>query len=361
MKKILLLLMIVTMLISVIGCAKKEAVDTDKLKVGFVYVGPVGDAGWTYAHNQGRIEVEKMDIVEKTIFAESVQENAESERTIRQMAEKDCDLIFTTSFGFMDYTINSAKDYPEKTFMHCSGYKTSENVSAYFGKMYQARYLAGIVAGKMTENNLIGYVAPFPIPECVRLANAFYLGVKSVNPDAKMKMVFVNSWYDPSKEKEYASSLIDAGCDLIAQHADSAAPQQAAEERGVWCIGYNTDMRDFAPTRNLTSTVWNWSVFYKDVVTKVHNKTWTSGNYWPGIETGIVGLAPYNDAVTEDIRTLVDVKKQELIDGTLDIFAGPLYDNSGNLKVEEGATISSEDLTKIDWYVDGIETEKSTK
>lgn len=361
MKKLILGLLVISLLVLIAGCGEKKATDASKMKVGFVYIGPVGDAGWTYAHNEGRLAVEKMDIVEKTIFAENVKENAESERTIRQMADQGCDLIFTTSYGFMDYTLNVANSYPDKTFMHCSGYKTTDNMSAYFGKMYQARYLAGIVAGKMTKKNLIGYVAPFPIPECTRLANAFYLGVQSVNPDAKMKIVFVNSWYDPAKEKEYASSLIDAGCDLIAQHADSAAPQQAAEERGVWCIGYNTDMRDFAPTMNLTSTIWNWDVFYTDVVEKVHNKTWKSGNYWLGIETGIVGLAPFNPAVPEDVIKLVDEKKQEMIDGTLKVFAGPLYDNNGDLKVAEGSIMKDQELNQFDWFVNGVYTESTDK
>lgn len=356
MKRLILGLLVIS-LILVAGCGGEKAKDDSKLKVGFVYIGPVGDAGWTYAHNEGRLAVDKMDIVEKTIFAENVKENAESERTIRQMADQGCDLIFTTSFGFMDYTLNVAQAYPDKTFMHCSGYKTADNMSAYFGKMYQARYLAGIAAGKMTEKNLIGYVAPFPIPECTRLANAFYLGVKSVNPDAKMKIVFVNSWYDPAKEKEYTLSLIDAGCDLIAQHADSAAPQQAAEERGVWAIGYNTDMRDFAPTKNLTSTVWHWDVFYTDVVEKVHNKTWESGNYWLGIETGIVGLAPFSPDVPQDVVKLVEAKKQEMIDGTLHVFAGPLSDNKGVEKVPEGTLMTDEELIQFDWFVDGIYTE----
>ncbi len=358
MKRLTCLILIVVVAILMLACGAEKKADNNKLKVGFVYVGPIGDGGWTYAHNEGRLAIEKMDIVEKTIFSESVAESADAESTIRKMANADCDIIFTTSYGFMDYTVNAAKDYPEKTFMHCSGYKTTDNVSAYFGKMYQARYLAGISAGKMTENNLIGYVAPYENPECIRIANAFYLGAKSVNPDVKMKLVYVNSWYDPAKEKEYTLSLIDAGCDLIAQHADSAAPQQAAEERGVWCIGYNTDMRDFAPKMNITSTVWDWSGFYTDVVEKVHEGTWESGKYNPGIESGIVGLAPFNEAVPKEIVELVEAKKLEIIEGKLKVFAGPINDSQGQLKVNEGAVATSDELSTMDWYVEGIMADK---
>ncbi|MCL4442351.1 MAG: BMP family ABC transporter substrate-binding protein, partial [Firmicutes bacterium] len=236
------------------GCGKKqeekkEAGDSGKFKVAFMYVGPVGDGGYTYAHDQGRKYLEeKMPDVQATIV-ESVPDTnaADPERELTRLAEEGNKVIFATSFGYMDPTINVAKKYPNVVFMHCSGFKTAENVGTYFGRMYQARYLTGIVAGKTTKSNLIGYVGAYPIPEVVRGINAFTQGVRSVNPKAKVKVVWTNTWYDPAKEKEAGKTLLDAGCDVIAQHQDTPGPQQAAEEKGKFGIGYNSDMSKFAP------------------------------------------------------------------------------------------------------------------
>lgn len=342
------------------ACGKQETSGgTDKagekFKVGFVYVGPVGDAGWTYAHDQGRKYLEeKMPDVE-TMYVESVPEGADAERVLTDLAEKGCKVIFATSFGYMDPVQNVAAKYPDVTFLHCSGYKTAENVGTYFGRMYQARYLTGLVAGKMTKTNTIGYVAAFPIPEVVRMINAFTLGVREVNPNAKVKVVWTNTWYNPAAEKEAAQSLLDAGADVIAQHQDTPGPQQAAEERGAYAIGYNTDMRKFAPKANLTSAIWNWGPYYYETVKAVREGTWKSEQYWGPMADGIVDIAPLSDAVPEDVKKLVEEKKQAIIKGEFDVFSGPIKDQNGNVKVAKGQKMTDQELLSFDWFVEGVE------
>jgi basic membrane protein A len=227
------------------------------MQVGFVYVSPIGDAGWSYAHDQGRLAVEAMDGV-STAYVEAVQEGPDSERVILNMARKGYDVIFATSFGYMDPMLKVAKQFPKVTFMHCSGFKSAPNMGNYFGRMYQARYLTGMVAGAMTKSNILGYAAAFPIPEVIRGINAFALGAQSVNPKAQVRVVWTKTWYDPATEKEAAKSLLDVGADVIAQHQDSPGPQEAAQEKGVYSIGYNSDMSAFAPKAHMTAPIWNW-------------------------------------------------------------------------------------------------------
>lgn len=300
--------------------AKKE------IKAAFVYVSPIGDAGWTYMHDQGRLFIEKNYGI-KTAYAENIAEGGDDERVIREFAEQGYDVIFTTSFGFMDATLTVAKDFPKTIFMHCSGYETAENVGTYFGRMYQARYLTGIVAGAMTKTDKIGYVAAVPIPEVIRGINAFALGVKKVNPDAKVYVVWTGTWYDPAKEKDAALSLIESGCDVIAQHQDSPAAQQAAEEKGVYSIGYHSDMSKFAPNAHLTAAVWNWSVIYSYIIEEVMNGSWKSEKIWWGLDKGVVGIAPLSKVVPEDIRAMVEEEKQKYLKGTVPVqypFVGPI-------------------------------------
>lgn len=327
-----------------------------EIKAAFVYVSPVGDAGWTYAHDQGRQFIEKKYGI-KTAYTENVAEGGDDERVIREYAEQGYDVIFTTSFGFMDATITVAKDFPNTIFMHCSGYKTAENVGTYFGRMYQARYLTGLIAGKMTKTNKIGYVAAHPIPEVIRGINAFALGVKKVNPDAKVYVVWTGTWYDPAKEKEAALSLIDEGCDVIAQHQDSPAAQQAAEERGVYSIGYHSDMAKFAPHAHLTSAVWNWSVIYSYIIEQVMKGTWKSEKIWWGIEKGVVDISPISDAVPEDVKKMVEEEKQKYLSGDVPKqypFVGPIYDQQGNLVKAEGEVMSDDELLSMNFFVDNV-------
>ncbi|PID74524.1 MAG: BMP family ABC transporter substrate-binding protein [Deltaproteobacteria bacterium] len=329
------------------GAADKE------MKVGFVYVSPVGDAGYSYAHDIGRKAIEEMDGV-TTSYVESVAEGTDSERVILNMARKGYDLIFSTSFGFMDPTLKVAKQFPDVAFMHCSGFKKSENMSNYFGRMYQARYLSGIVAGKMTKSNTIGYVAAFPIPEVIRGINAFTLGVQSVNPKATVRVVWTKTWYDPATEKEAAKSLLDVNADVIAQHQDSPGPQEAAEERGVYSIGYNSDMSNFAPKAHLTAPVWNWGPYYVQIVEQVRNGTWKAESAWPGLEQGIIDLAPFGAMVPADVVELVNKVKQEIASGKKKVFVGPIKDQNGEIKIAAGKAADDRQLLGMTWFVEGV-------
>ena len=353
MKKVYLLsaLLIFAMLIT--ACGGGAAKDSGKMKAGFVYVGPVGDAGWTKSHDEGRLAMEELDFMEESTYVESVPEGAEATRVITELAESGCKIIFTTSFGYMDPTMEVAAKYPDVTFLHATGYKKTENFTNYMGKMYQAKYLAGIVAGKETTTNKIGYVAPFPIPEVIRLVNAFTLGAQSVNPDITVQVLWTNSWFDPVHEKEAANTMIAAGCDVITQGADSAGPQEAAEAAGVKSIGYDSDMSMFAPTAHLTAPVWHWGIYYKDVAQKVHDGTWTNEPIWWGIETGICDLSPFNDSVSQEIQDLVAQKKAEVIADD-NIFTGPLYDQTGTERVAEGVKMTDGEKLSFQWFVKGV-------
>ncbi|WP_026836264.1 BMP family ABC transporter substrate-binding protein [Limisalsivibrio acetivorans] len=325
------------------------------IKAGFVYVGPVGDAGWTYAHDEGRKVMEELPYVTKTTFIESVPEGADSTRIITSLAKKGYNLIFTTSFGYMDPTIEVAKRNKDIVFMHCSGYKTAENVGTYFGRMYQPRYLSGIIAGKMTESDTIGYVAAFPIPEVIRGINAFTLGVRSVNPDAKVKVVWTHTWFDPGKEREAAESALDAGADVITMHQDTPAPLQAAEKRGAYAIGYNSDMSKFAPKAFLTAPVWNWEAVYTQIAEEVHNGNWESRQIWWGLDKKLVDLAPINDAVPAEVKDMVMEQYEALASGRTDVFTGPIKDQSGKVVVPSGKTMTDGEMLSMDFFVEGVQ------
>ncbi|PIE56174.1 MAG: BMP family ABC transporter substrate-binding protein [Desulfobulbus propionicus] len=330
------------------------AMAADKeMNVGFVYVSPIGDAGWSFAHDQGRQALEEMEGI-KTSFVESVQEGPDAERVILNMARKKFDLIFATSFGYMDPMLKVARQFPDTTFMHCSGFKLADNMGNYFGRMYQARYLAGMVAGAMTTSNTLGYVAAFPIPEVIRGINAFTLGAQAVNPKVSVRVVWTKTWYDPATEKDAAKSLLDVGADVIAQHQDSPGPQEAAQEKGVYSIGYNSDMSTFAPKSHLTAPIWNWAPFYKATVAAVKNGTWKSGSTWVGLEEGIVDLAPFGDMVPEDLRAKVMAKKASLTAGTDKVFVGPIKDQKGNIKIAEGTAATDKELLGMTWFVQGV-------
>lgn len=364
LRVLLLMLLALAITVTAVGCGEKPEANQagegqgDKMKVAFIYVGPAGDKGWSWTHDQGRKYLaEKLPWVDADTYVESVPEGADVERVLTELAEQGNKVIFATSFGYMEYILKVAKNYPDVVFMHCSGYKTAENVGTYFGAMEEPRYLSGMVAGKMTKSNLIGYVAAHPIPEVIRGINAFTLGVRSVNPEAKVKVVWINTWYDPATEKQAALSLLDAGADVIAQHQDTPGPQQAAQERGAYAIGYNTDMREFAPEASLTSPIWNWGPYYVETVKAVKNGTWKPEQYYGRMKDGIVDLAPFNDKVPQEVRDLVNEKKQEIIDGKFFVFQGPIKDQEGNLRVKEGERLSHEEVLGINWFVEGVEGE----
>jgi len=334
--------------------AEAPAEEAKTLKAGFVYVSPVGDAGYSYAHDLGRKAVDGLDYV-TTAYVESVPEGADSERVIRNMARKGFDVIFTTSFGYMDPTIKVGKEFPDVNFMHCSGFKKSENVSNYFGRIYQSRYLTGLVAGSMTKSNKLGYVAAFPIPEVIRGINAFTIGAREMNPDVEVRVVWTKTWYDPALEKDAAKSLLDAGCDVIAQHQDSPAPQEAAQEAGAYSVGYNSDMSSFAPKAHLTSAIWNWGPAYVKTMEQVKNGTWNGNqsNWW-SMADGVVDIAPMGPMVPEDVKAKVNAHKANLAAGQDTIFAGPIKNQKGEVVVAEGTTVPDGDLLGMTWFVEGV-------
>lgn len=325
-----------------------------EFKVGFIYVSPVGEAGWSYAHDQGRKAVEDIPGV-TTAFQEAVPDGPDAERVLVNMARKGFDMVLATSYGYMDPLNKTAKQFPKTVFLHCSGFKReSPNVGTYFGRIYQARYLSGMVAGAMTKSKTIGYVAAFPIPEVIRGINAFALGVQAVNPEAQVRVVWTKTWYDPATEKEAAKSLLDVGADVITMHQDSPGPMEAAQERGAWAIGYNSDMSRFAPKAHLTAPVWNWGVLYKKLVEDVKAGRWQSEDLWWGMETGVVDLAPFGPMVPEAVRTRVDQAKQDIIAGKLTVFSGPVLDQAGKERAPKGAVVPDQELRGMTWFVKGV-------
>lgn len=328
----------------------------DKVKVGFVYVGPVGDHGWTYRHDHGRIAVEEQfgDKVE-TSYVESVKEGPDAERVIRQMASSGHDLIFTTSFGFMNPTVKVAKRFPDVKFEHATGYKRAPNVSTYMARFYEGRYVAGTIAGHMTKSGTIGYIGSFPIPEVVRGINSFTLALRKVRPDAEVKVVWVNSWYDPGKEGDAAKALIDQGADVILQHTDSPAPLQVAEARGVFAVGQASDMARFAPKAQLTAIIDDWNGYYVKRTEDVMNGTWESADTWGGLDTGMVKMAPYNDAIPADVQEEARAVEEGIKSGALHPFTGPINDQDGKERVAAGETLTDDVLLAMDWYVEGVQ------
>lgn len=334
-----------------------KAIPKEDLKIGFVYVGPVGDEGYSFAHDQGRKKmIENLGLSEdQVIIKESVPENADCEKALNDMVDQGCNVIFSTSYGFMDFTLNVAKQHPDVYFFHCSGYKTADNMSAYFGRMYEMRYLSGIAAGLKTKSNKIGYVAAMPLPEVTRGINAFTLGVRSVNPDATVEVKWTNNWFDPSGEKQAAVELLNSGCDVLGQHCDSAGPVVAAQEKGAWAVGYNADTLSKGPDAYLTAPLWDWGIYYTEQVQKIIDGTWKSENYWGHghMDEGIVKLDKLSANCAEGTQEAIQ-KAQEEIDNGKHVFAGPLKDNEGNVKVQEGATMTDEEMLSMDWFVEGV-------
>lgn len=327
----------------------------DPMKVGFVYVGPIGDHGWSYQHDQGRkaLEAHFGDKVQTT-YVENVNEGADAERTIRRLAQAGNDVIFTTSFGFMNPTARVAADYPEKTFLHATGYKQAENLSTYLSVTYEGRYVTGTAAGMVTKSNVLGYIGSFPIPEVIRDINATYLGAKAVNPDVELKVVWVNTWFDPAKEADAANTLMDQGADVIIQHTDSPAPLLAAQKRGVWGVGQASDMSHFAPDAHLLSVVNNWGPYYIKSVQDVMDGTWESGDYWGGIHDDVIQVAAISDKLTEEQRAKVDSVIESIRSGEFHPFTGPIKDQTGTVRVADGVEMTHAELASMDWYVEGM-------
>ena len=343
--------------VALLGLSALCAAASAPIKIAFVYVGPIADGGWSYQHNLGRLALQKeLGAKIETNYVESVPETADAERVIRQLAAKDYAVIFTTSFGYMDPTLKVAKLFPQVHFEHATGYKVSANVVTYEARFYEGAYLLGVLAGRMSKSNTLGYVGSFPIPEVLRNIDAFTLGARSVNPKIRTKVVWVDTWYDPGKERQAAEALIAQGADVLAQNTDSPATVQVAEEKGIYAFGWDSDMAKYGPHAQLTANTENWGPYYIDEVNKALDGSWTGGRKNRlGIKEGVVVLTPLNAAIPADVARLFDTKKQAIVAGTLLPFAGPIKDNTGAVKVPAGSSLSVEDLGAINWYVDGVD------
>ena len=328
---------------------------TSKMKVAFVYVGPVGDAGWTKKHDDGRKELEAaMGDKVQTTFLESVPEGAESEATFERLAREGNKIIFATSFGYMDQMLAVAAKYPDVVFMHATGYKTAANMGTYFGAAEEARYLSGMAAGSMTKSNKLGYVAAFPIPEVIRGINAFTLGAQKVNPNVTVDVVWTSTWFNPTTEKEAAQSLLNKGIDVIGQHQDTPGPGEAAEAAGAKWVGYNDDMSRFAPKAWLTAPTWDWGPFYIKTAKDVMAGTWKSEQYYGTMADGLVKLAPVSDSVPADIRAAIADTQKQIISGEFAPFTGPISKQDGSSAYAAGAKATLAELLKMDYFVKGV-------
>ena len=337
-------------------CLSGAASAQEKTKVGFIYVGPIGDGGWTYEHDQGRLAIEEEfgDAVE-TVYQESVPEGADAERALTQMALQGADLIFATSFGFMDPTVAVAEKFPDVKFEHATGYKRADNVSIYSARFYEGRAVQGHIAGKMTETGKIGYIASYPIPEVIRGINSAYIHARKANPDVEFSVIWVYTWFDPAKEADAATALIEQGADVILQHTDSTAPQAAAEAAGdVITFGQASDMSEYAPFPRVSSIIDNWSPYYIARTRAVIDGTWESSDTWDGIAEGMVEIGEITDAVPNDVKAEAEAMIAEMAAKEYHPFTGPLKRQDGSDWLAEGETADDGVLLGMDFYVEGL-------
>jgi basic membrane protein A and related proteins len=327
----------------------------EKLKACWVYVGPVGDFGYSYQHDLGRKAVEKElgDKVE-TVFLENVAEGPDAERAIERLARDGCKIIFTTSFGFMDPTIKVAAKYPDIKFEHATGYKKADNVAIYNARFYEGRYVMGQIAAKMSKTGVAGYIVSFPIPEVIMGINAFMLGAQSVNPDFKVKIVWVNSWYDPGKEADAAKVLFGQGADIMVQHTDSTAPLQIAQEQGKLGFGQSSDMIKFAPKAQLTSNTDDWDPYYIARVKAVLDGTWTATDTWGGMKDGMVVLSPFTN-MPDDVKKMAEDTVAKIKSGEFHPFTGPITKQDGTTVGEPGKPLPDSELLSMNYYIKGID------
>ncbi len=349
-------LLVLTMLVFS-ACTEPAAVEPDPqetvVKAGFIYVAPIGVEGFTYAHDQGRLYLEEQLGIE-TVYQENVPETAEVENVIANMVDQGCNVIFGTSYGFGEFMMNVAADYPDVAFLHCSGGDSTDNLNNYFGRMYEPRFLSGLVAGLATETNKIGYVAAYAIPEVIRGINAFTLGVQAVNPEAEVDVVWTNTWYDPANEKAAALSLIDNGADVIAQHQDTASPQAAANDRGVKSIGYHSDMEAQAPNAYMTAPIWDFTEYYKSEVEKVIAGEWTPVNVWLGMKDGMVLLDDLTANAPAEAADIVADYQARIIAGEFNVFGGVITKQDGTTIGAEGEVLSDGDLLGMNYFIKGV-------
>lgn len=334
---------------------------TAPLNVGFVYISPIGDAGWTTQHDIARKEMEKaLGSKITTKYVENVPESADAERVIRDLAQTGSKLVITTSFGYMNPTLKVAKQFPNVKFIHLTGYKTAVNVANTNARFYEGRYLAGVLAAKMSKSHVAGYVAAFPIPEVLQGVNAFTRGMRSVDPKAEVKVVWVNSWFDPGKERDAAITLIGQGADVITHHTDSTAVVQAAEEKGKYAIAYHSDMKKYGPKAQLAAVTHHWGAYYTKQAQAVIDGTWKTSSTWGGIKDGMVKLEGINNSVPAEVKQFVAAREKELVAGTLNPFTGPIKDNDGKVRLEKGV-LDDAALSKMDYFVEGVAGKVSGK
>ncbi|MDT7951510.1 MAG: BMP family ABC transporter substrate-binding protein [Acetobacteraceae bacterium] len=327
----------------------------DPVKIGFIYLGPVGDFGWTYQHDLGRqATADHYGDKIKTTYVENVPEGPDSEKVLNDLANSGHQLIFATSFGYMNYVVNSAKRHPKTFYEHATGYKRAANIASYNIRFYQARFVQGVIAGKLSKAGLAGYVGSVPVPEVVQGLNAFMLGMQSINPKARLKFILINSWYDPPKEGDAAKALIDQGCDILTQHTDSPAPLQAAAARGIKAFGQSTDMAKFAPGTELTASVDNWTPYYIKRVGEVLDGTWKSTDTWGGFDSSLLTMSPFTN-MPEDVAALATATELDIKSGKNKVFVGPIADQSGAEKVPAGKTLDDGELNSMQWLVQGID------
>jgi simple sugar transport system substrate-binding protein len=316
----------------------------------------VGDAGWTYAHDQGRLALEKaLPGQVETSYVESVPEGADAERVIRQLAAEGNELIFTTSFGYMEATLKVARLFPKTVFMHATGYKTAKNVGVYEARTYEAAYLLGVLAGGMTRSNTLGYVASFPIPEVIRNIDAYTLGAQSVNPKIRTKVIWVNTWYDPGKERQAAETLVAQGADVLCQNTDSPATPQVAQQKGVYACGWDSDMARFAPKAQFAAGVIDWGPFYIQTAREVIAGSWKSGDTKWGVAEGMVRIVSLLPGIPAPVLEVFEDRKQALGAQRFHVFQGPIRDQSGTIRIVDGALPTPEQLLSLNWYVQGVD------
>ena len=356
---------------ALVGCGKKEEpapaaapapvaapepAKPEPLKVAFAYVGPVGDGGWTFAHDNGRKEMEKA-LGDKVVtsFVESVPESADAERVFRDLAGQGNKLIFGTTFGYMESMLKVAADHKDIKFEHATGYKTAENMRTYDSRTYEGAYMAGVIAGAMTKSNTLGVVGSVPIPEVIRNINSFTMGAQSVNPKVKTKVVWVNEWFSPPKETEAATALINGGADVLFQNTDSPAVLKTAQDKGKRAFGWDSDMTAYGPKAHLASAVINWGPYYTKAVTEALEGKWTPGASWWGVKEGAIDIVSIADDVPADIKTKVADVKKGLADGSFSIWKGPLVDNTGKEILAKDAVADDKFLGGVNFYVKGVE------
>lgn len=348
---------------ALLACGKQEkpvapakpAAPAAPLKVGFVYVSPVGEAGWTAQHDAGRRQLEAAlgDRIQVT-FVDKVAEGADAERVIRDLARQGNKLIFTTSFGFMQPTLKVAEEFPETFFEHATGYRTAKNVANYNIRFYEGRYLAGIVAGRMTKTNTLGYVAAFPIPEVLQGINAYTLGARSVNPKVQVRVIWTHAWYDPGRERDAAMTLLGQSADVLTHHSDSTAVVAAAEEKGTLAVAYHSNMAKFGPNAQIAAVTHHWGDYYVARTRAVLDGKWASGSVWMGMGEGAIKLEGLGKNVPKEVADLVGAKSQQIAAGTFHPFTGPIATNDGKPVAAAGERLTDAQLNEMNYYVEGV-------